>query len=1552
MGRVFLCYKPLHPPTGVEHCCFARFTGPQDQNLITAHANLLEIYTLHTLPNGEVVSELTASFTLAARIEALNVLPLPLRPDLPDALLITSRPAKAVLVAYEREAGELVVLDVYSFEHDALGLGSAVRAEPPAVDRLEGINDSAPTVMDPSERCAGMLVYGTQVAIMPFQRDMLAKKVLRLLLGARPDQSSRRRHLFPVRIPPRETLATTLMSAAVHRKGRQGGGKRKRRGQGDEEAGRKGGRPGPGQGQAVAGEGEGHLDLAQGGEGGGEEGGKEGKGNGDAFAEDTVEGSEEEDEEEEVDDDDEEEDDEDPNATADFDFDPTTSSSSASSFPSSLSSKPYILKLREGLGVRGLVKDICFLGGFMQPTLAILHALPPGWGGTVAARAHSGHISVVSCAAGGKATALFHINLLPHDVFKIITPPSGPLESSLLVLSTNAIHFIQDGRVRTVAATNGYASTTVATARQPLQKAEQTGLNCPIALDGARVGFLNSKVALLAVGTGELVGLRLETRGGKVTALRLQKMGGGAGTGVFPSAIAVWRGREGGREGRVFLASRTVDSLLMGFGLSEIEEGKEGGGEKEMEGGGKEGGRRRKMIKSEPGVDGEAMEVEVEEEGGREKGMNGHHPFPTGEEEKEEEEEDEVTEEESEELVLYGHVLEGDSSLAACRRKGGGGGGGGAAGGGEEEIQVDLGSRVSLVILDAWPSLGPLVGSTLAPRVPGSVYTQSQLLGPERLIAENDTGTSSLFLPPSLANPATDDIGKKDKEEEEEEGEEIEHKSNARVKKEGEDGIEGNEEEEEETKPAFLKPPRTTSTGGGGGPGMELMCCAGQGRKGSLIVMRRGLISDTLGRAVLPGPCFDLWCMPPSSFPPSSSSAAGSARGREEEGGGRGGYILLSLPTETVVYHYTRDALLSAAPSSSTLLSPFYLQAPTLALAPIGKEHQGLVQIYGGSSSNPPPPSLPFLPPSLPGGWVGASLRVVWKGRATQEMVLHDEREVGGAGLPAAAAVAAVCVENPFLLLVLTNGSVRVLRLRDADEGEEEGGEEFAVCELGERYEGGGKEGREGGRAAVSPITAATLFRWREGMGLGRRRRKGGRKGEEEEEEEEDSKAAADAVSFLEEAEEGGKDGGEGRMLGEDEEEMVLYGGGRGGESEGGGQQGQVNGEALAMEGEGGRRRQEEQQQQLVMEEGGGEEGWREKGEDEDEDEAEDEDDGVILLSVCRADGTLEILLLPNQQYPLLPPSLPSSDPHLLFSSSRCADGPRVLRNALLFTDMRFRPGRRGGATARAAEAGGMAVGGTEGGVAAYSYPTIKEMSIAVVGPASEEGEGKEGGLEGGMSKAAARILERLCVVLWTSEDDLLVYVARPLTGVTAAAPGGGGAGAGGGGEGGNGVRPLAFSLLRLPHDVITRQPRHAAPAPNRPPLHKRLFPFPSSTPSSPLSSFTAAVGNQRGVFIGGLTPAWILCERGTVKILFAGLRDPYAAPIHFPPSLSKGKGKAVAPPPLPPSLPPHPHVSAFHPFPDAPSGYLIAHNGSQGHACLSLAMADLGKKALRRRGF
>ena len=118
------------------------------------------------------------------------------------------------------------------------------------------------------------------------------------------------------------------------------------------------------------------------------------------------------------------------------------------------------------------------------------------------------------------------------------------------------------------------------------------------------------------------------------------------------------------------------------------------------------------------------------------------------------------------------------------------------------------------------------------------------------------------------------------------------------------------------------------------------------------------------------------------------------------------------------------------------------------------------------------------------GGGVGCGLRLVWEGQPTQEMVLHDGKEVGGGGVGEKVVVGSVCVLDPYVLLVLSDGGIGLLRL---DEEEEE----FVCVGVGGWGGGGG-----GGK---SPITAASLFVWGDGQGLGRRRRKegggGGRRG-------------------------------------------------------------------------------------------------------------------------------------------------------------------------------------------------------------------------------------------------------------------------------------------------------------------------------------------------------------------------------------------------------------------------------------------------------------------------
>ena len=45
---------------------------------------------------------------------------------------------QAALVCFDREAAELVVLELYSFAYDAIGPGSTVRAKPPDCEDITG----------------------------------------------------------------------------------------------------------------------------------------------------------------------------------------------------------------------------------------------------------------------------------------------------------------------------------------------------------------------------------------------------------------------------------------------------------------------------------------------------------------------------------------------------------------------------------------------------------------------------------------------------------------------------------------------------------------------------------------------------------------------------------------------------------------------------------------------------------------------------------------------------------------------------------------------------------------------------------------------------------------------------------------------------------------------------------------------------------------------------------------------------------------------------------------------------------------------------------------------------------------------------------------------------------------------------------------------------------------------------------------------------------------------------------------------------------------------
>jgi cleavage and polyadenylation specificity factor subunit 1 len=106
----------------------------------------------------------------------------------------------------------------------------------------------------------------------------------------------------------------------------------------------------------------------------------------------------------------------------------------------------------------------------MQPTLAVLHECPSTWAGLLSQRAYTCSISIITfgLSAATKATTIFTIDSLPHDCFALLAPPPPKLDG-LLVLSSNAVLFVDDGKVQCALGVNGFAPTTVSQPLQPPQ---------------------------------------------------------------------------------------------------------------------------------------------------------------------------------------------------------------------------------------------------------------------------------------------------------------------------------------------------------------------------------------------------------------------------------------------------------------------------------------------------------------------------------------------------------------------------------------------------------------------------------------------------------------------------------------------------------------------------------------------------------------------------------------------------------------------------------------------------------------------------------------------------------------------------------------------------------------------------------------------------------------------------------------------------------------------------------------------------------------------------
>ncbi|OCT75154.1 hypothetical protein XELAEV_18034144mg [Xenopus laevis] len=172
---MYAVYRQAHPPTGLEFSMYCNFFSNSERNLVVAGTSQLYVYRLN--PSSESSSkgekgsevkghkeklELMASFSFFGNI--MSMASVELSGAKRDALLLSFKEAKLSVVEYDPGTHDLKTLSLHYFEEPELRDGFVQNVHIPKVR------------VDPGGRCAVMLIYGTQLVVLPFRRDTLAEE--------------------------------------------------------------------------------------------------------------------------------------------------------------------------------------------------------------------------------------------------------------------------------------------------------------------------------------------------------------------------------------------------------------------------------------------------------------------------------------------------------------------------------------------------------------------------------------------------------------------------------------------------------------------------------------------------------------------------------------------------------------------------------------------------------------------------------------------------------------------------------------------------------------------------------------------------------------------------------------------------------------------------------------------------------------------------------------------------------------------------------------------------------------------------------------------------------------------------------------------------------------------------------------------------------------------------------------------------------------------------------------------------------------------------------
>ncbi|KAK2836147.1 hypothetical protein Q7C36_014016 [Tachysurus vachellii] len=169
---MYAVFRQAHHPTAVEFSVYCNFISSEEKNLVVAGTSQLYVYRIiydyESSTKSEKSSdgksrkeklEQVAAFSLFGNV--MSMASVQLVGTNRDALLLSFKDAKLSVVEYDPGTHDLRTLSLHFFEEPELRDGFVQNVHIPIVR------------VDPENRCAVMLVYGTQLVVLPFRKDTL-----------------------------------------------------------------------------------------------------------------------------------------------------------------------------------------------------------------------------------------------------------------------------------------------------------------------------------------------------------------------------------------------------------------------------------------------------------------------------------------------------------------------------------------------------------------------------------------------------------------------------------------------------------------------------------------------------------------------------------------------------------------------------------------------------------------------------------------------------------------------------------------------------------------------------------------------------------------------------------------------------------------------------------------------------------------------------------------------------------------------------------------------------------------------------------------------------------------------------------------------------------------------------------------------------------------------------------------------------------------------------------------------------------------------------------